>query len=242
MKKIYYIIKKNKLYLTYKYSKGGVKMLSGELFIGGVYMAGLLSFFSPCIFPLLPVYIGMLSSGGKKSIPKTLIFVLGLSTSFIILGFGAGSIGTFLVSPTFRIISGVVVIIFGILQLDIIKIPFLERSKLLDLKKKEEDSLVGAFLLGFTFSLGWTPCIGPILASILLVSGEGGNPIYGALLMFVYVIGLATPFTIFSIFSENLSKKMSIFKKHLVTFKRVGGVLIIIMGILLLTNRLNIFI
>ncbi|EUB27078.1 cytochrome c biogenesis CcdA family protein [Fusobacterium sp. CM22] len=216
-------------------------MLNTELFIGAVYVAGLLSFFSPCIFPLLPVYIGMLSTSGKKSIIKTLVFVIGLSTSFVLLGFGAGSIGSFLISKTFRIISGVIVIIFGIIQMEIVKIPFLERTKLVDIKGKENDSIWGAFLLGFTFSLGWTPCVGPILASILFISSGGGNPYYGGLMMFIYVLGLATPFVILSLSSKYVLTKVSAIKKHLGIMKKIGGLLIIIMGILLLTDKLSIF-
>ena len=216
-------------------------MLNTELFIGAVYVAGLLSFFSPCIFPLLPVYIGMLSTSGKKSIIKTVVFVIGLSTSFVLLGFGAGSIGSFLMSKTFRIISGVVVIIFGIIQMEILKIPFLERTKLVDIKGKENDSIWGAFLLGFTFSLGWTPCVGPILASILFISSGGGNRYYRALMMFIYVLGLATPFVILSLSSKYVLAKVSAIKKHLGIMKKIGGLLIIIMGILLLTDKLSIF-
>ena len=216
-------------------------MLNTELFIGAVYVAGLLSFFSPCIFPLLPVYIGMLSTSGKKSIIKTVVFVIGLSTSFVLLGFGAGSIGSFLMSKTFRIISGVIVIIFGIIQMEIVKIPFLERTNLVDIKGKENDSIWGAFLLGFTFSLGWTPCVGPILASILFISSGGGNPYYGALMMFIYVLGLATPFVILSLSSKYVLAKVSAIKKHLGIMKKIGGLLIIIMGILLLTDKLSIF-
>ena len=216
-------------------------MLNTELFIGAVYVAGLLSFFSPCIFPLLPVYIGMLSTSGKKSIIKTVVFVIGLSTSFVLLGFGAGSIGSFLMSKTFRVISGVVVIIFGIIQMEIVKIPFLERTKLVDIKGKENDSIWGAFLLGFTFSLGWTPCVGPILASILFISSGGGNPYYGVLMMFIYVLGLATPFVILSLSSKYVLAKVSAIKKHLGIMKKIGGLLIIIMGILLLTDKLSIF-
>ena len=216
-------------------------MLNTELFIGAVYVAGLLSFFSPCIFPLLPVYIGMLSTSGKKSIIKTLVFVIGLSTSFVLLGFGAGSIGSFLISKTFRIISGIIVIIFGIIQMEIVKIPFLERTKLVDIKGKENDSIWGAFLLGFTFSLGWTPCVGPILASILFISSGGGNPYYGTLMMFIYVLGLATPFVILSLSSKYVLTKVSAIKKHLGIMKKIGGLLIIIMGILLLTDKLSIF-
>ncbi|VTX82175.1 cytochrome c biogenesis CcdA family protein [Fusobacterium periodonticum] len=216
-------------------------MLNTELFIGAVYVAGLLSFFSPCIFPLLPVYIGMLSTSGKKSIIKTVVFVIGLSTSFVLLGFGAGSIGSFLMSKTFRVISGVIVIIFGIIQMEIVKIPFLERTKLVDIKGKENDSIWGAFLLGFTFSLGWTPCVGPILASILFISSGGGNPYYGVLMMFIYVLGLATPFVILSLSSKYVLAKVSAIKKHLGIMKKIGGLLIIIMGILLLTDKLSIF-
>lgn len=216
-------------------------MLNTELFIGAVYVAGLLSFFSPCIFPLLPVYIGMLSTSGKRSITKTVVFVIGLSTSFVLLGFGAGSIGSFLMSKTFRVISGVIVIIFGIIQMEIVKIPFLERTKLVDIKGKENDSIWGAFLLGFTFSLGWTPCVGPILASILFISSGGGNPYYGVLMMFIYVLGLATPFVILSLSSKYVLAKVSAIKKHLGIMKKIGGLLIIIMGILLLTDKLSIF-
>ena len=216
-------------------------MLNTELFIGAVYVAGLLSFFSPCIFPLLPVYIGMLSTSGKRSITKTVVFVIGLSTSFVLLGFGAGSIGSFLMSKTFRVISGVVVIIFGTIQMEILKIPFLERTKLVDIKGKENDSIWGAFLLGFTFSLGWTPCVGPILASILFISSGGGNPYYGVLMMFIYVLGLATPFVILSLSSKYVLAKVSAIKKHLGIMKKIGGLLIIIMGILLLTDKLSIF-
>ncbi len=216
-------------------------MLDEKLFVSGVYLAGILSFFSPCIFPLLPVYIGILSNNGKRSILKTFIFVLGLSISFILLGFGAGSIGTFLMSKTFRVFSGIIVILFGIIQIEIIKIPFLEKTKLIEIKGKEENSIIGVFLLGFSFSLGWTPCIGPVLSSILIISGDSGNSFYGAFMMFVYVMGMATPFVIFSFFSKELLKRTKGVKKYLGLFKKIGGLLIILMGILLLTDKLSIF-
>ncbi len=215
--------------------------MNEELFISGVYLAGILSFFSPCIFPLLPVYLGILSNNGKKSILKTFVFVLGLSISFILLGFGAGSIGRFLMSKTFRIFSGIIVIIFGIIQMEIIKIPFLEKTKLVEIKGKEENSIIGVFLLGFSFSLGWTPCIGPVLSSILIISSDSANSFYGALMMFIYVMGMATPFVIFSFFSKELLKRAKGVQKYLGFLKKIGGLLIVIMGILLLTNKLSIF-
>lgn len=216
-------------------------MITNELFIGVVYFAGLLSFFSPCIFPLLPVYIGMLSRGGERSILKTLVFVLGLSMSFVLLGFGAGIIGEILMSDTFRIVSGILVICFGVIQMDIIKIPLLERTKLMNLEVAEKDGFIGTFFLGFTFSLGWTPCVGPILTSILFISSGGGSPIYGAMMMFIYVLGLATPFVIFSYSYRYLEKKLIGIRKHLNLLKKLGGVLIVGMGILLLTDNLNLF-
>lgn len=216
-------------------------MVTNELFVGVVYLAGVLSFFSPCVFPLLPVYIGMLSRGGERSILKTLVFVLGLSTSFVLLGFGAGAIGEILMSETFRIISGILVIGFGIVQMEIVKIPFLERTKLVNLEIAEKKGLIGTFFLGFTFSLGWTPCVGPILTSILFVSSGGGDPVYGAIMMFIYVLGLATPFVIFTYSYKYLEKKIVGIKKHLNLLKKIGGVLIVIMGILLLTDKLNLF-
>lgn len=214
-------------------------MINTKLFIGAVYSAGLFSFFSPCIFPLLPVYLGILSTGGKRSITKTILFVFGLSISFVILGFGAGIIGSILISDPFRIASALIIIIFGIIQTGIIKIPILERTKLINVEISE--SLWGAFLLGFTFSLGWTPCIGPILTSILFISSGGGDPIYGATMMFIYVLGLATPFVVLSFSSKYFLNKVSKVKSYLGILKKIGGVLLILMGILLLTNNLNIF-
>lgn len=216
-------------------------MLGIELFIGAVYLAGLLSFFSPCIFPLLPVYIGILSSGEKKSILKTFIFVLGLSVSFILLGFGAGTIGYILTGKIFRIISGITIIILGFIQMEILKISFLERSKLINIKTKKNNEVWAAFLLGFTFSLGWTPCVGPILASILFISSGGGEALYGAYMMLIYVLGLATPFLILSFSSKYFLQKISGIKKYLNIIKKLGGLIIVIMGVFFLMDKLNIF-
>lgn len=139
-------------YIEIKY-KGGENMAVGDLFIIEVYLAGILSFFSPCIFSLIPVYLSILSIDGKRSVIKTFLFVVGLSTSFIILGFGAGSIGQILLSDTFRIISGIIVILFGIIQMELITIPFLQKTKLLEIKKAE-GTMLEAYLIGFSFSLG----------------------------------------------------------------------------------------
>lgn len=215
-------------------------MIGDEILYSYAYIAGLLSFFSPCIFPILPVYFGILSTGGKASVVKTVSFILGLSTAFVLLGFGAGLIGGILTSSYFRIISGMIIILFGLVQTEILKIPFLERTKVLEIESNR-GGVIESYLLGFGFSLGWTPCIGPILASILLISGTGENILYASSLMLMYVVGLATPFLIISFSSKYFLKKLSFLKKYLGKIKKVGGVIIILMGILLIFNQLNIF-
>lgn len=213
-------------------------MFDQNLLITSVFLAGLASFLSPCIFPIVPVYFGILSKDGKKVL-NTFLFVMGLSLTFISLGFGFGFLGDVLLSDTTRVIAGIIVIILGIHQLGIIKIDFLERTKLLEIKTKSQSSSIEALILGLTFSLGWTPCIGPILASVLALSGDEGSALYGGAMMFVYVLGLSLPFIIFSFFSDKLLKKAKSLNKHLNKFKIGGGILIILMGILLIANNLH---
>ncbi|WP_074016924.1 cytochrome c biogenesis CcdA family protein [Fusobacterium massiliense] len=214
-------------------------MFTQELFYSTIYIAGILSFFSPCIFPVIPVYLSILSNGEKKSISKTIAFVIGLSTTFVILGFGAGIIGEIFFNEKVRIIAGIVIVILGLFQMEILKLKFLEKTKMIE-HNTEKTSIFSTFLLGLTFSLGWTPCVGPILASILVVASSSNDVTKSILYMLVYVLGMATPFIIFSLASKILFKKMSFIKKYLPLIKKIGGLLIIIMGILLIFNKLNI--
>ncbi|KEZ20240.1 hypothetical protein HS327_01836 [Glaesserella parasuis] len=215
-------------------------MFDQNLLISSVFLAGLASFLSPCIFPIVPIYFGILSKGGKKVL-NTLLFIMGLSLTFVSLGFSFGFLGDLLLNDTTRVIAGIIVIILGIHQLGIIKINFLEQTKLVEIKTNGKSASVEAFVLGLTFSLGWTPCIGPILASVLALSGDEGSALYGGAMMFVYVLGLALPFIIFSFFSDELLKRAKSLNKHLDKFKIMGGILIILMGLLLITNNLHSF-
>lgn len=220
-----------------------------------VFGAGVLSFFSPCIIPLLPVYVGYLSkSAGEdvnsnttkkrivnpRLIIQTLIFTLGLSTAFVLLGFGAGALGKIINSRIILYVSGALVIILGLHQIGLFNIGFLERQKKIEFKGSKRGGIIGAYLLGLTFSLGWTPCIGPVLATVLGIAGSQGLALYAGFLMFIYSIGLAIPFLLLSLFAGFFLEKYKKLNKHMKTIRIVGGVLIIIMGILLMTNNLNI--
>lgn len=222
------------------------------IYIGSVFIAGLLSFFSPCIFPLLPVYMGVLTEdagktsftiGSKtiymKPIVKTLCFIFGLSTVFITLGYGASLLGNILYHPTLPIVMGILVIILGLHQAEFIQLAPLQKQKSLQVSTFKNGCL-SSFLLGFGFSFGWTPCIGPILSAILALSASGGqNQFIGAWFMFVYTVGLSLPFLILSFTSSLLMTYFAKIKIHMLTLKRIGGILIILMGILLMFGQLN---
>lgn len=235
-------------------------MDSGAFIPAVVFGAGVLSFFAPCIVPLLPVYIGFLSKGANESteitmtdentktkkklinprlIIQTLIFTLGLSTAFVILGFGAGALGKFINNRIVLYISGAIVILLGLHQIGVFNFAFLERQKKVEIKRSKRGGVIGAYLLGLTFSLGWTPCVGPVLATVLGVAGSQGQAAYGGFLMMLYSLGLAIPFLLISLFAGFFLERFKKLNRHMRKIQIVGGVLIIIMGIILMTNNLN---
>lgn len=213
-------------------------MYTEEILYSSIYFAGILSFFSPCIFPVIPVYLSILSNGEKKSIIKTIMFILGLSLTFLVLGFGMGLLGEFFFNDKVRLIAGITIIILGFFQMDMIKIKFLEKTKFINIQE-QKNGILTAFILGLTFSLGWTPCVGPVLASILFISGSSADIGRSILMMSIYVLGLATPFIVFSMASKVLFEKVKFIKRYLGILKKIGGFIIIIMGILLIFNKIN---
>lgn len=218
------------------------------LFATTVFSAGVLSFLSPCIIPVIPMYLAYFADedlGQRKrrffSPPmiKAVLFVCGLSTVFIVLGFGAGALGSILYGDWFLIACGMIVIILGIHQTGLIQFSFLQGERRLNLKRSKKADYFGSYLLGLTFSFGWTPCIGPVLAAVLGLSATEGSVLYGGFLMAMYSLGLMIPFLLVAIFSETLLLKIKGIYKHMSKIKIAGGVIIIVMGILLMTNQVG---
>lgn len=222
-------------------------------FFLSVFLAGILSFFSPCILPLLPVYAGVLlddkdgnqSSTGKFSISvgsllRTLAFIAGISFIFVLLGYGAGFLGDLLYASWFQYVTGTIIILLGLHQMEVLRFKGLYKEKRLQLQGQGQNrnGYSQAFLLGLTFSFAWTPCVGPVLGSVLALAASGGSGAWqGAVLMLLYTLGLALPFLALALASSYVLKHFRKLHPYLGTLKKVGGFLIILMGILVLLGN-----
>ncbi|HGR3844503.1 cytochrome c-type biogenesis protein [Streptococcus pneumoniae] len=225
-------------------------------FFLSVFLAGILSFFSPCILPLLPVYTGVLlddkdgaqASSGKFSISvtsllRTLAFIAGISFIFILLGYGAGFLGDLLYASWFQYLTGAIIILLGLHQMEILHFKGLYKEKRLQLQVQGQNGkgYSQAFLLGLTFSFAWTPCVGPVLGSVLALAASGGSGAWqGAGLMLVYTLGLALPFLLLALTSSYVLKHFRKLHPYLGILKKVGGFLIIVMGLLVLFGNASI--
>ncbi len=208
--------------------------------------AGLLSFFSPCILPLLPVYVGVLTTdassdtlGLGRRCANTIAFVLGICCVFVTLGAGAGALGSTFDSSYVAIALGILVFIFGLHLAGVIRIPFLNREKRANLSKIQVRGILGAFVLGLAFSFGWTPCVGPILGTILALAAEQGSAAVGAGLLLVYALGLCVPFVIITLAANVALAKLRTLHKYLPALQRIGGALIAVMGLWLVFSQVS---
>ncbi len=214
------------------------------LYMSTVFIAGLLSFFAPCTYALMPAYIGVLTDYSKNPLEtflRTAFFVLGLGVTFITLGFGVGAIGQLFQLDSFYWIMGTIVILMGLHQMDVLRIPFLERYMTTKFRLFIGHSYFSSFWIGLTFSFAWTPCVGPVLGAVLLVAAQSSQIFYGAWLMFLYTLGIAVPFIIIALLSNVLVKHMGALEKYLLPIKRIGGLLIVFMGFLIITRQLQTF-
>jgi len=217
------------------------------------FIAGLLSFFSPCILPLIPAYFTFITGLSldeltldagqtrKKVLVSTLAYVCGFSFVFILLGASASFLGSAMAKYTWliRYSGGGLIIVFGLHLLGIINIKGLNFEKKIHLNKKPLH-LMGTFLIGMAFGAGWSPCIGPLLGSILIVAGNQETVAKGMLLLTVYSAGLALPFIMISLFINRILEIMKRATKVLSYINKVSGILLIILGILLITDRFKI--
>ena len=211
-------------------------------------VAGLLSFLSPCVLPIVPPYLAYMSGvsvsdlsagakGSRKALLTALFFVLGLSTVFLFLGFAASAFGAFFLQnqQVFNWVAGAVVIVFGLHFLGAFTIPFLNRDARLD-AGDQGGSAFGAYLLGLAFAFGWTPCIGPQLGMILSLAASEGSVARGTLLLAVYAAGLGIPFLLVAAFFPRMQGLMGWMKRHMKAIERAMGGLLVLIGVLMLTG------
>ncbi len=211
-----------------------------------LFLEGLLSFFSPCVLPLVPLYIGYLTSDLKvnekqsklriETMIRTFFFVLGISTVFFLVGLGSSALRVFFTkhSIIFTLVGGFLLILFGLFSLGVIEVPLLQKEYRLVSFKSQKNKYLNAYLLGFFFSFAWSPCIGPLLASALVKSASAATASIGWLYIGAYTLGFIVVFILVGLFTEEV---LVILKKHnnIVRYtKIIGGVVVLGMGIYML--------
>ena len=214
------------------------------------FLAGLISFLSPCVLPLIPGYISYISGTSfdkiiKKKrnliVVKTIFFTLGFSFVFIALGSTASFIGKFFLanSNVFRIVAGVIIIFFSLQLIGILNFKFMNKDIRI-FTNQYSNNFAFPFLVGAAFAFGWTPCIGPILGTIITLAALEENVGKGILLLSFYSLGLALPFIISGILIDKFLLFSKSFKKYILTVTKVGGFILLLTGIAILTNQLQI--
>lgn len=200
------------------------------------FLEGIASFISPCLLPMLPIYISYFAGDDKNNLRKKLInslaFILGFTTIFIILSVFASKIGALLSHwiKYIKILFGIVIIFLGFNYLDLIKIKFLNKSKGVKADTKNLN-FIKSFVFGILFSISWTPCIGTFLSGALLLIAKHQNITKGILLMLTYSAGLGIPFVLSVLLIEKLKNAFNIIKKHYEMVKIISGVILIVMGV-----------
>ena len=216
----------------------------------GAFAGGLISFLSPCTLPLVPGYLSFVAGQGG-SVPEqqrwphlvlSLFFVLGFSIIFVSLGAGATLLGNMLQAYRYEatLIGGSLVILFGIFMTGLLRIRWLQREFRLQLSLPPGNPTT-AFLLGVSFALGWTPCIGPILAAILAMSSLSADPRMAVAMLSVYALGLAIPFLLVSLFMETFKRRLCALGRFSRYLHLTAGLIMILMGLAMVTGKLTLF-
>ncbi|WP_048648202.1 cytochrome c biogenesis CcdA family protein [Nitratireductor soli] len=225
-----------------------------DVSLGGALLAGLLSFVSPCVLPIVPPYLAWLAglsfeelnaeemeAGRKRRIIMAAIaFVLGFTTVFVALGATASVIGRTIAQyfDVLSVIAGVIIIIMGLHFLGVFRIALLYREARVQVSKKPA-GLIGSYVMGLAFAFGWTPCVGPVLAAILFVAGSEGSALRGASLLAVYSLGIGIPFILAAVFASRFLGWAARFRKHMHRIEMAMGGLLVITGILFITGQMS---
>lgn len=217
------------------------------------FLAGIVSFLSPCVLPLVPGYISLISGASVEDLQSkdrkllntvllhSIMFILGFTLVFVMLGAAATSIGQLVREYKKQLtwVAGAVIIIFGLHLTGILKIKALYADKRLHSVQGGKSPL-GAFVVGFAFAFGWTPCLGPIISAILIMAGSAETVTKGVLLLWVYSLGLAVPFLLTSLLIDRFLNFYGRFRKHLHTLEVASGVLLIALGVLIFTRHFTV--
>ena len=210
-----------------------------------LFLEGIITFISPCLLPLLPVYISFFAAGEankKKTVLNSLGFVMGFTIVFVILGAFAGTVGKLLLqySTVVNIIAGAIVIILGLNFLGIINLGFLNNSSRKNVNTKQL-TFLSSILFGIVFSIGWTPCVGAFLGSALMMASAQGGTLEGILMLLVYSLGLGIPFVASALLIDRLKNTFDFIKRNYKIINIISGCLLIIVGMMMATGLMNIF-
>lgn len=203
------------------------------------FLEGVITFVSPCLLPMLPIYVSYFAGGKDKDTRKTvqnaLGFILGFTVVFILLGALAGTLGTLLrkYSVIVNIITGLIVIFFGLNFLGLFKLNIFKGSKF---NKKQDFGFFSSLLFGIVFSIGWTPCVGAFLGSALMLAASRGHVVEGMIMLLLYSLGLGIPFFISAILIDKLKGAFAFIKRHYGVINAVSGGLLVTIGILMATG------
>lgn len=221
--------------------------------LGIALFAGILSFLSPCVLPIVPPYLAYMggismqdmtnnTAARRRAILPAVFFVMGLSTVFLLLGFTASTMGHLFLrnADLFGKIAGAVVIVFGLHFLGLLRIPFLMREARIDAGDRG-GSAFGAYVLGLAFAFGWTPCIGPVLGAILSLAATEATVARGTAMLGVYALGLGLPFLLAAVFVQRSMSLMQRLKPHMGLIEKIMGLMLLAVGIALVTGAFSAF-
>jgi len=207
------------------------------------FLEGIITFISPCLLPMLPIYVSYFAGGGERSRKKTFLgalgFVTGFTIIFVAMGALAGTLGSFMKEhqTAVNIVSGLIVIFFGLSFLGIFKLNIFKGTS--GRIKTEDMGFFSAALFGVVFSIGWTPCVGAFLGSALVLASQQGHVLEGMLMLFLYSVGLGIPFIISAVLIDHLKSAFNFIKKHYKVVNVVSGSFLILIGILMATGTLG---